>query len=264
MNRCFLISEPNIQKISEKYKLKQHTVREVVNCANKSMRPESKAITVFDAGQEYTFLVTRKGVGPLNNGIGQMWQYDFTIDDAWQKYSVLVSAEIDFETFMPRFYNDKDIIVRTDSGCETGQVFGDKTCDCCEQLHMALREISQSQGMVINIPRQDGRGLGLPYKLATLLLQEQLGVDTIESTSLLTPDGVVDKRTYSGVIAIMKFFEIDSSARINFFTNNPHKREVFESNGYKIVKNTNIHIDPTEFTQRHFVAKKRHLGHEFA
>ena len=59
--------------------------------------------------------------------------------------------------------------------------------------------------MIINVPAQDGRGMGISFKLATLWLQDTLGVDTVESASMIAPGGVIDIRTYSGIIGILKF-----------------------------------------------------------
>lgn len=246
-----------------KYSLSEDKVNQCVAIAKKASTPETKVITVSESGCEHRFLVTRCGIGPLVKEKGTVWQFDFRIDDSWNKYSVLVSADIDLETFMPHFHTDKEIILRIDSGCETGQVFGDRTCDCAEQLHIALDEIIENQGIVINIPHQDGRGLGLPYKLSTLYLQHVLGINTVESASLLSGDGVIDKRSYAGVVALLKFLGISTRARLNFLTNNPFKRSVFQENGYQLQKNTNVHVEPTEFTKHHFEAKKVHLGHEF-
>ncbi len=113
----------------------------------------------------------------------------------------------------------------------------------------------------MNIPHQDGRGMGISFKLATLWLQDTLGVDTVESASILAPGGVIDVRTYAGVVGILRFFGIPESSIINLASNNPKKAKVFEENGYKIGDFVPIVIEPTEHTQKHLKAKQDKLGH---
>ena len=209
------------------------------------------------------FQVERRGLGILNTKYGKFWEYSFAIDDQWQKYSVIVKAELDEKSLIPIFTKKDQLILRTDSGCETGQLFGDLTCECGEQLHLALKTIQEAgEGMVISIPRQDGRGLGLTFKLATLWIQDTLGLHTVETAALLAPGGVIDVRTYSGVICILKFFGISESCMINLATNNPKKAEVFSENGYTVTNYTPILIEPNEHTELHLRAKQDHLGHK--
>ncbi|MDD4989687.1 MAG: hypothetical protein PHW31_00005 [Candidatus Pacebacteria bacterium] len=176
---------------------------------------------------------------------------------------MIVKAELDTAQLIPVFKDKDKIVLRIDSGCETGQVFGDLTCECREQLHLTLKTIAETgEGMIINIPHQDGRGMGLTFKLATLWMQDVLGVNTVESASLLAPGGVIDIRTYSGVICILKFFGIPETCKINLATNNPKKAEVFAENGFAVMDYIPIVIEPNENTKAHLVAKQEYLGHK--
>lgn len=161
------------------------------------------------------------------------------------------------------FKNKDQLVLRIDSGCETGQVFGDLTCECNDQLYLALETLEEvGEGMLINIPCQDGRGMGLTFKLATLWIQDMLGVNTVEAASLLVPGGVIDVRTYSGVICILKFFGISTTCWINLATNNPKKADVFAENGYMMADYIPVVIEPNEYTKAHLQAKQDHLGHK--
>ncbi len=163
---------------------------------------------------------------------------------------------------MPIFQNPHTITMRIDSGCESGQKFGDITCDCKDQLFLAMREIAKiGEGIMINIPHQDGRGMGNPFKLATLSLQEQLRLTTVEAASVLTNAGPIDKRSYGGVIAILRFLQISERCEICLITNNPYKFKVFEENGYR-AKRVPVAIQPTQHTRRHLEAKQLYLGHK--
>jgi len=228
------------------------------------MLPEARVIDVAENGERRYYTVERRGVGPLQTANGLFWQFDFSIDDFWEKYSVLVMAELDPKTLMPVFRDPTKLVLRTDSGCETGQMFGDLTCECGDQLHLAMKAISEvGEGMIVNIPRQDGRGMGLPFKLGTLWLQRALGVTTVESAAMLAPGGVIDVRTYAGVVAVLRFFGIPESRQIHLATSNPKKCGVFTENGYHLHDQfVSVVVEPTEHTRAHLDAKRDHLGHQ--
>lgn len=258
------VPPPNRQELSKRVNVSVETIDEVVDLVRMGMLPVPKRISVSEEGQRRYYFVERRGVGILQTKFGDFWLYTFRIEDAWMDYYVAVRAELNPETLNPVFsYPDRRIVLRIDSGCATGQIFGDLTCDCQEQLDQTLASICQiGEGMVINIPKQDGRGMGLSFKLATLWVQEKLGVDTIESAALLSPDSVIDARTYSGVIAILKFFDIPLDVQIELATNNPQKKNVFPENGYTVNKTLPVVTKPTPHTIRHLLAKQEQLGHK--
>lgn len=265
---------------------------DLLETVKRAMSPESQEFEIIENGVSSRRTVERRGLGPLtipssrsvrqrSVSIGHagtkyslvakaetesqaicVWQYDFRINDSWDKYSVIVKAEIDHRTLRPVFADPDHLTLRIDSGCETGQVFHDLTCECSDQLHQAIDTIvERGEGMVICIPRQDGRGMGLPFKLGTLWLQHELGVDTVESARLLSEGGEIDTRTYGGVIAILKFFGISNECAINLASNNPRKAGIFQENGYAISEHVPVVIKPTVHTARHLAAKQKHLGH---
>ncbi len=230
-----------------------------VEDATKSL---SKDIKVSENSIVNTYKVTRRGVGILNTRHGKFWQYDFYINDDWGKYSVIVKGKLDKGTLYPIFKDAQKLLLRIDSGCETGQVFGDLTCECSDQLHLALAKIAEiDEGIIVNIPQQDGRGMSLPFKLGTLWLQDEMGVNTVESALLLSENDIVDKRSYSGVICILKFLNIDNTYTINLATNNYKKTQIFEGNGYNLTDCMPVIIKPTKYTIEHLKAKQKHLGH---
>lgn len=236
-------------------------VSQLIAQAKESMIPRGRQIAVTENGATRWLIVTRRGVGLIRTDYGDFYQFDFSIDDNWEKYSVIVNAEIN-GNLMPKFKNKELLLIRVDSGCETGQMFGDRTCECREQLALALETIGDAgEGMVVNIPRQDGRGLGLPFKLATLRLQTLLKMNTVEAANAVAPNGIIDTRTYGGVIGILKFFGIPNSVKINLATNNAHKAKVFDENGYSVEGYTPVVVPPTEHTSHHLYAKQEHLGH---
>ena len=256
------IKAPNIETIAQTASMSSEEVTNIIELVKRSMVPQSRRICVIEGGKARYYLVERRGVGILSTEHGKFWQYNFAIDDQWIKYSVIVKSTIDDKKLIPIFRSMDKIILRTDSGCETGQVFGDLTCECGVQLSLAMKKLSEEgEGIIVNIPHQDGRGMGLTFKLATLWLQESLGVNTVDSAALLAPGGVIDIRTYAGVICILKFFEIPLTCKINLATNNPSKADVFAENGYAITDYTSVIIEPNDHTRVHLEAKKEFLGH---
>ena len=229
------IKPPDLEKIAKANNMTFKQMNNFLDIVRAGMNSVSKQIPILENGVNRYYTVERRGVGPLKTAFGEFWEFSFGINDQWVDYTVIVKANIDGETLMPKFNNLNELIVRTDSGCITGQVFGDLTCDCLDQLHLAMKTISEAgEGIIIHIPRQDGRGMGIPFKLATLWLQKSLNVNTVESAAMIAPNGVIDVRTYAGVIGILKFFEIPESCCINLATNNPKKEEVFSGNGYTV------------------------------
>jgi 3,4-dihydroxy 2-butanone 4-phosphate synthase / GTP cyclohydrolase II len=226
-----------------------------------AMSPRSSRVTVEEDGRRIALNVLRVGVGPLLTKHGSFHEFAFTISDHWSDYIAIVKSDLD-QDLQPVF-RSRDLLIRIDSGCGTGQVFGDLTCDCAEQLDQALARIAANgEGIVVHVPGQDGRGLGLGFKLATLLLQTELGVDTVEASALLDPKGVArDQRQYAGVIAIVRFFGLAADAPIRLLSNNPRKLSIFRENGFADSRLSAITVPPTAHTRRHLLAKQSHMGH---
>lgn len=230
--------------------------------AKRSRTAVSTTIRVTEVRREHELVVTRRGVGPiLNDGGEEFFVFDFHVDDQWGKYLAVVRAPLD-GAFLPKFDWSRPITLRIDSGCETGQLLHDVTCECRDQMHEALRLIAaRGQGLLLSIPRQDGRGLGLPFKLATLILQKELGFDTVRASAHLDPAGDRDHRTYGGAIAVLRALGIDPSSKLVLLSNNHHKAAVFAENGYSI-EMEDINVGHTDANRHHLRAKRDELGHE--
>lgn len=263
LNVAKKLATPDIAMLARRAKLSKKKFEERVALIHGAMAPVRTRFQVAEEGSTRWFIVERRGVGIIDTEFGDFWQFDFEIDDRWGKYSALVktASELHSEGLRPIFRKDRPLLVRTDSGCETAQVFGDRTCDCREQLALSMKTVQEAgEGIIICIPRQDGRGMGLDFKLATLWLQKELKVNTVEAACLLIPGGEIDIRTYSGAVCILKYFGVPPSLAINLATNNPEKANVFHANGYE-VNFQKIVIKPTKATERHLLAKQQDLGH---
>ena len=134
----------DLNQIAVRNNMTVEEVEQFIAAIRESMEPFTKRVLVREDGVDCWYAVERRGVGVLNTPNGKFWQFDFLIDDHWGKYSVIVRARLN-TAFMPVFQNDTQLVLRTDSGCETGQVFGDLSCECYDQLHLALKKLDEDE-----------------------------------------------------------------------------------------------------------------------
>ena len=190
--------------------------------------------------------------------------YHIQVNDEWRDYYILYIGPLD-QKRMPDLteIHDKEIIVRIDSGCLTGMVFGDRTCDCHEQLLLAINSAWENGlGFIIHIPSQDGRGAGIDLKLKTLDEQHYNNLNTIESAKAVLKTNNIDRRTYHGTVGCLKVLGVETSMPLNIATNNPDKISAFKSAGFTKLNTSRVfatHI--SDEVKRHLSAKQEFLGH---
>lgn len=255
------VPKVDLEEIASRNSISIEEVKLVISSVRKGTVRVHQEFHLKENSEERRYVVTRHGVGSLKTPYGPFWLFNFFVNDQWKLYSVIVRGKLSAD-FTPVFENPDRIVLRIDSGCDSGQKFADVTCDCRDQLLLAMQEIAMAgEGIVINLPPQDGRGMGSPFKLATMSLQEQLRLTTVEAESILAEGGPIDKRSYAGAVAILRFFHVSKKREIRLMTNNPHKFAVFEENGYR-TKRMPIVIPPTQHTRKHLEAKQLYLGHK--
>ena len=123
---------------------------------------------------------------------------------------------------------DASPLVRVHSSCVTGDLLGSLRCDCGDQLHMALRQISEAGSGILIYLHQEGRGIGIANKLRAYRLQEQ-GMDTYDANLMLGYEE--DERDFSVAAAILRHLNIGP---VTLLTNNPHKRSALEKAGVAV------------------------------
>ena len=220
----------------------------------KSLNKETKEIEIKDGNNIRTLRVELKSRGKIRNLYGEFWLFLFEIDDEWKEYYVLVKAKLDSE-LTPNF-TSKEIILRIDSACITGNLFLDNSCDCKLQLETAMEIVSNSnEGLIIYIPGQDGRGLGLENKLPTLSLIYEMQYDTIKAFKKVLNCNNTDQRSYSGAIAILKFFKISNDTKFILLTRSKNKSKILYENNFLNVKFIDVSNSYNEIIARNKKAK---------
>jgi 3,4-dihydroxy 2-butanone 4-phosphate synthase/GTP cyclohydrolase II len=146
------------------------------------------------------------------------------------------------------------VLVRVHSECLTGDTFGSSRCDCGDQLHEALRQISKANGVLIYL-RQEGRGIGLINKLQAYNLQDK-GYNTKEANIHLGFEA--DERTYEMAISILKDLEIE---KIRLLTNNPDKIDSIENSSIELVERVPLVIKAGDENRSYLETKRDFMGH---
>src|SRR6188508_455071 len=145
-------------------------------------------------------------------------------------------------------------LVRVHSECLTGDVFGSRRCDCGNQLHAALRQISEAGGVLVYM-RQEGRGIGLAAKIHAYKLQEE-GLDTVEANTKL--GYATDLRDYG--LGAQILFDL-GVRRFRFLTNNPKKVVGLEGYGLEMIEQVPIRAEANPHNEKYLETKKTKLGH---
>ncbi|GMC01232.1 GTP cyclohydrolase II [Enterococcus thailandicus] len=151
--------------------------------------------------------------------------------------------------------SEEPLLVRIHSECLTGDVFGSHRCDCGDQLHEAMRMISERGTGAILYLRQEGRGIGLKNKLLAYQLQET-GIDTYDANLALGFEP--DERTYQFAVEMLKKTSIQ---RIELLTNNPEKVTQLMEQGIEVVKRVPLEIPPEKENYTYLQTKKTRFHH---
>lgn len=152
----------------------------------------------------------------------------------------------------------ENVLIRVHSECMTGDIFGAMRCECGEQLDAALdRIVAEGSGILIYLRGHEGRGIGLVEKVRTHVLQDEQGLDTLDSaTSLGLP---IDTRDYGPAVKILKHLRVTS---VRLMSNNPDKIEALESNGITVAARVPLLMQPNNHNIGYLTAKRDRMGHD--
>ena len=140
----------DFDKIAARNNMSREDLDTFMAVVQEGMLPMARRIPVIENGERRYYLVESRGVGPIVTAYGTFWMFDFSIDDQWEKYTVIVRSDLDNTKFRPVFQDPTKLILRTDSGCETGQMFGAWAClsnwqHSGSRMHSVLTLSSQLQ-----------------------------------------------------------------------------------------------------------------------
>ena len=159
-------------------------------------------------------------------------------DDPWKSY-YLVSLDSLASNYPT---NEIPLFLRLDSGCTSGQIYNDQSCDCLEQLQQGLLGLIESKNeksILIHIPTHDGRGFGTAPKAETEIykrggngrVHKTEKLDTVKAATLLYNTDDFDIRTYEGCAKILTLKNIK---RVDLLTDNKGKIEGLIKHGISV------------------------------
>lgn len=127
-------------------------------------------------------------------------------NDVWKVYYIISKEKKNGDQLLP-----DSVLLRIDSGCVSGQIYDDDSCDCLDQLHDALAQMAKDEcydGIIIHVPTHDGRGFGTAPKAETEIykrggkgrIHETNALDTVAAAQLLYGiENCYDLRSFDGV-----------------------------------------------------------------
>jgi GTP cyclohydrolase II/3,4-dihydroxy 2-butanone 4-phosphate synthase/GTP cyclohydrolase II len=152
---------------------------------------------------------------------------------------------------------DEVPIVRVHSGCVTGDIFHSLRCDCYPQLQSALERITSSPvGILIYLPFQEGRGIGLVNKIRAYALQDR-GYDTVDANVAI--GAPIEARDYD--LAAHILFDL-GYPEIKLMTNNPAKVEALRGEGVDVIEQLPLIVKPSLYNRRYLATKKERMAHK--
>jgi len=153
--------------------------------------------------------------------------------------------------------NGEDVLVRVHSECLTGDVLGSLRCDCGDQLHLAMKVISEEgRGIILYVRGHEGRSIGLLNKIAAYGLQDK-GRDTVEANIELGLPA--DARDYGTGAQILVDLGVKT---MRLLTNNPSKRAGLEGYGLKIIERVALLAKANANNVEYLSTKTNKMGHQ--
>src|SRR3989344_8412842 len=107
-----------LKNLSKKRNIDFKRILEILLDAQVSLKKITKSFNIN--GKEY--IVEKIGTGPIINRYGRFYQCTFEINDRWIKYFVITKSGLNKEYMTPCFDASKEVYLRIDSGCSSGQL----------------------------------------------------------------------------------------------------------------------------------------------
>jgi 3,4-dihydroxy 2-butanone 4-phosphate synthase/GTP cyclohydrolase II len=148
------------------------------------------------------------------------------------------------------------VLVRIQSECMTGEVFGSLRCDCRAQLRRAQKLIQNEARGVLLYLRQEGRGIGLANKIRAYALQDE-GADTVDANLRLHLPA--DARDYQLAAKILGRLGV---SRVRLLTNNLDKQRGLERWGVEVVERVPLEVGFNAHSAAYLEAKRTRMNHQ--
>lgn len=224
---------PDLVKFAEKHGLKICAVRDIISYRLQKEKLVTSVVTV-EMANEYG-------------------KWNVTYFEAW-------NGEGHVAMWMGDVHSTEEspVLVRVHSQCFTGDTLGSYRCDCGPQLHEAMKMIAEEGRGAILYLHQEGRGIGLKYKLLAYEKQIREGLDTVEANIAL--GFKPDLREYGiGAQMLLNLGIRD----LRLLTNNPCKIVGLEAYGIRIAERVQISVGRGTENARYLDTKKCKMGHLF-
>ncbi|MFH1968502.1 MAG: hypothetical protein ABIJ84_03895 [bacterium] len=191
--------------------------------------------------------------GPIILSNGKFWSVSAEVKNGiWGKHYIIIAPNI--ETLIKR----KQSFLRLDSGCSSGMVFGDITCDCLRQLRSAQNVALQHGGIIIHMPSHDGRGWQ-DYKMANQRIMDECDVDTITAAVAFYGNRkMIDCRTYEEAVIILKALGFPAGYNFDLGTKNPKKLSALIDAGFTVSSSPLKIRKPSEHISKNLKAKYKY------
>lgn len=153
---------------------------------------------------------------------------------------------------------DEEVLVRVHSECVTGDIFAAKRCECGEQLHASLHAIAaEGRGVLVYLRGHEGRGIGLVAKVRTHALQDDGGLDTVDSATRLGLP--VECRDFAPAARLLRYLGV---GKVRLMSNNPEKIRALEDHGVAVTARVPLLIGATAHNIAYLLAKRDRMGHD--
>ena len=149
----------------------------------------------------------------------------------------------------------KNINLRIQSSCLTGEVFHSLKCDCNQQLYQSINYLANNGGGYIIHLEQEGRGIGLANKIKAYDLQFK-GLDTYDADIKMGFLG--EERDFTIAVKILNYLKIK---KVNLITNNLDKIEVLKKNGIDVCNKIPILIKQNKFNNKYLAARIKKMNY---
>lgn len=151
------------------------------------------------------------------------------------------------------------VLVRIQSACLFGESFGVNSCDCAEQLQMALRMGAAGEPLLlVYLPHQEGRGHGMVRKIQAIELEANEGLEMPDAFRRLGWE--FDVREYAGAAAVIR--DLVGDRGVTLLTNNPKKVDGLRQHGVRVIERRPLVVpNPTSECRRYLNSKRREMGH---